>query len=1525
MFKLNCESKLKNFFYISLFYLFVGKAIASVPAAPVEIEVTQPNGYSFQAYPKGTIYQNWIETPTGHTIIQVGETWFYAEKNINGNLDASSIAVGMESDLSLNKLEKHIKPKSTLQDKPNKTDNIKLNLAEPNLLDIGVNNVNKTGYIVTASQNQLARTQNILVLLVSFSDISFEYSTSSFNELMFGATNSVKHFFDLNSYGNLNITPVSETDTMNGGSMNDGIVSVTLDTLHPNAGNGDISAEVIAAITAADPSINYASFDNNNDGEISASELSVVLIFAGYESAFGGGITTPGIWGHKSGVTAFELDGVTLSPYTAFGERHNEHQATIGIMAHELGHLMLGLPDLYDTDYSSNGIGNWGLMGAGAWNRTSVLGDTPAHMLAWSKVQSGIINPIDIEGDSTDVTIGASALSNSSKRVWIDKYRLSEHFYIENRSKVNFDASLPSDGIIITHIIPGKPGNKNDNARLVDVEEADEADNIGQAGDTFPGTSVNTTFGPFSTPSSNWNNGTQSELTLSNINFSDNIATFDVSNLGLVAGHIRYNLAGVDRYAGYGTTKVWTAVHFVNNTTFGQIDGFEVAIRESGAIIDGFLYSELNSGVPTNLLWSQEGLNASNEGINRFLLTDPILLSQGDDVVLVLKITQSSDNYPIAYDSASNTGHSWTRSNDSSAYFQFDHELSQHLLLSNSTNSNSRPTADAGIDQSVIGLSTVTLSGSGTDSDGSITSYSWSQLSGTVVNLENPNNANISFTAPDVTSSSTLTFRLTVTDNAGDTGSDDVVITVTQDQNNQAPTANAGNDQSVEELTTVNLAGTGSDSDGNIVSFNWTQTSGPSVSLTNISSATTSFIAPNINSSTIFTFQLMVTDDDGASDTDSISITVNPASTDSNELENGVPLTDLSVGQQQTLRYTFIVPVGASDIRIALSGNNGDSDLYVRFGSAPTLSEYDCRPFSSGSNEICDNSNLIQNNGVYHIMIYGLAAVEGLSLEGSFTAAVSNQPPTASAGSDQNVDELTTVYLSGSGSDADGNIKSYSWQQASGTSVALSSSNNTDTTFIAPDVNVTTTLTFELTVTDDDGSTAKDSVSIVIKPITLDGTIRLIDFEEGENLSDLVSSGDSSWTVSPSNYSYNGLKRYQSGDINDNQASSFSITENFTGEPVTFYYKTRTESCCDHLIIYLDDVEVTRYSGTKDWTLSTINISPGQHVLRWTYLKDNSFSDPTDKVWIDTISLPVIGSNSARKVMGDIDGNGTADLIMKRDSTWFYRDIADNSHQSNSFGMQEQDHPIVGHFDRDNIADSAIWRESTGEWYIKLSDTNTTKIVTFGKQSTDIPMAGDIDGDGIDELIIRRPISGQWFAKDVNSGEMKININFGVELSDIPVIGDFTGDGKIDFGIKRVTNGTWYIRNLVTLENQAFKFGQQQTDIPVPADYDGDGIIDLAIRRVTSSDLGAWFIKRSSDNKIVRTVMGIREEDIPIPADYDGDGKADIAIRRPSTGEFIVKYASTGEIVRINFGLFETDKPVLLPPNELKKLLNNAP
>jgi len=190
---------------------------------------------------------------------------------------------------------------------------------------------------------------------------------------------------------------------------------------------------------------------------------------------------------------------------------------------------------------------------------------------------------------------------------------------------------------------------------------------------------------------------------------------------------------------------------------------------------------------------------------------------------------------------------------------------------------NNPPTSNAGPDQAVGRIVVVTLDGSASsDSDGTVASYAWTQTAGTVVTLDSTTAAMPTFTSPDTAAGEDLIFSLVVTDDdAAASAADTVTITVSA---NSAPSADAGPDQTVSSLVVVTLDGSASsDSDGTIAAYAWTQTTGTNVTLDETVPAMPTFTAPNVGADEVLTFELVVTDNDGApSLADSVVITLNP-------------------------------------------------------------------------------------------------------------------------------------------------------------------------------------------------------------------------------------------------------------------------------------------------------------------------------------------------------------------------------------------------------------------------------------------------------------------------------------------------------------------------------------------------------------------------------------------------------------------------------------------------------------------------
>lgn len=193
---------------------------------------------------------------------------------------------------------------------------------------------------------------------------------------------------------------------------------------------------------------------------------------------------------------------------------------------------------------------------------------------------------------------------------------------------------------------------------------------------------------------------------------------------------------------------------------------------------------------------------------------------------------------------------------------------------------------------------------------------------------------------------------------------------------------------------TVSFTDGSTDSDGTIAARTWTFGDGNTSSATNPSHT---YAADGS-----YTVTLTVTDDDGATNAETRTVTIGTAG---NVLTNGVPVSGLSGAAGAMLRYTMNVPAGASNLRFVTSGGSGDADLYVRFGSPPTTSGYDCRSIGSTNSETCNIATA--QAGTYHVLVHGYSAFSGLSLTGSHATGGSTQ--TYTNGTDYAIGDFLTI------------------------------------------------------------------------------------------------------------------------------------------------------------------------------------------------------------------------------------------------------------------------------------------------------------------------------------------------------------------------------------------------------------------------------------------------------------------------------------------------------------------------------------
>ncbi len=548
--------------------LLTGVAWA-VEANPEPFELSQPDGLNFTAHRVGDEWNSWVETPAGYTVCQAADGWWiYAgtDKRAGGAL---VVGYDQPEGIVMPHFRERIRPVPHGVRSPIVPEQLwkRLDAAKVNPVS-----------------------HKVLVILVEFSDQAHVGSTAAdwASEVFTNATNSVADYYDEVSYGQMTMDPAAETQ----GTTDDGVVGwLNLGTPHPNTAGatGDANRQLAKdAIMAADPYVDYASFDSNGDGYVSLSELSIVVVAAGYEASYDSTMT-PNVWGHHWSlgwtVPAPTCDGVAVGLYTGdsrsggyveIGERHESngypaygHTATIGIICHELGHDALGLPDLYDTSGASEGIGIYGLMGAGSWGWQTgeYSGTTPVHFCAWSKIYSGFITPVT-------ATRGTHSVPTSAVDPTVYILNTSDpnqYFLVENRQLAGYDRGLYARGITgglaVWHVDEAQSGNSDVTHKLVDLEEADGQDHLdsrangGDANDFYYAGNV-TVFDPTTTPNSDLYDGSVTRIGIRDVSSSsptmtavfspaladgdlDASTATDATDLTILADFLGGNIAGI--------------------------------------------------------------------------------------------------------------------------------------------------------------------------------------------------------------------------------------------------------------------------------------------------------------------------------------------------------------------------------------------------------------------------------------------------------------------------------------------------------------------------------------------------------------------------------------------------------------------------------------------------------------------------------------------------------------------------------------------------------------------------------------------------------------------------------------------------------------------------------------------------------------------------------------------------------------------------------------------------------------------
>ncbi|MCL2681906.1 MAG: M6 family metalloprotease domain-containing protein [Bacteroidales bacterium] len=430
--------------------LFATQQTLAIPAYPHPVNYELPDGSEITIRLQGDERVNWAVTLDGFTLLRNSDGFFeYAVLNTFGDLTLSGIQ-------ARNETERTVEDKKFLRDVPTdlrySASQIETRLELRGMMNEFLQKNNE-------ELQRISGTVRIPVILVGFQGKPFTKTREDFdmlfNQLNYtvgGATGSVRDYFRDISYGQLDLqadifgpytlpNPINfyDDECCNGGTGS-------------NCSGGSWGNPRIMATQAVDSAyfIGGADFSNYAIGN-SNTVNTVHIIFAGNCQAVGASRCNA-IWSHAWVLSTTRVyNGKTISRYSCSPEHRSasgSNLTRIGVIAHELGHSLLGWPDFYATNYSGAvDLGDWCLMASGAHNSS---GATPSRPCAWAVVNAGWVPEVILETPQQDITLPNPLDEGIVYR--INTKTNNEYFLLENRQRTGWDANVPGSGMLIYHV-----------------------------------------------------------------------------------------------------------------------------------------------------------------------------------------------------------------------------------------------------------------------------------------------------------------------------------------------------------------------------------------------------------------------------------------------------------------------------------------------------------------------------------------------------------------------------------------------------------------------------------------------------------------------------------------------------------------------------------------------------------------------------------------------------------------------------------------------------------------------------------------------------------------------------------------------------------------------------------------------------------------------------------------------------------------------------------------------------------------
>ena len=499
------------------------------PANPIPVSITQPDGTKLQLKLVGDEFYHFNTTIDGYTIVNVNGKWEYAMKS--GNKLTSTGVLAHDPEVRNTQEQQFLSTTAKYLVDEQGTNN-----AQKARSSRDKKNHGQKEPVIDYSQFRG------LIILINFNDRQFlmdnpndfydklcnteNYSGFYHNGRFQRCTGSVRDYYYDNSMGQFD----PDFDIV-------GPVNLDYSCYEGN----DKAREIFkASLDAVDDQVDFSLYDADNDGEIDM----VFFMVAGYSSSYSGN-NDGYLWPHMSYLIdwwsgwppqPYVYDGKTMGTYASSCEIYGwESQGTtmpnaIGTICHEFGHV-LGLPDLYDTDYSNNGgesnhPGSWDVMAGGSGNN---YGRNPVGYSLWERWELGFTDT------PAELTLGAQSLTAvdvSNTGYMMQSPNENEFFLFENRQPGKWDSALPGHGLVITRVDYSNEqawwNNEVNCNPAHNYYELLHASGSGASGVPFPGQNNVTYINSSSDPGLVTWAGDACQYALNNIAENNNVISFNV-------------------------------------------------------------------------------------------------------------------------------------------------------------------------------------------------------------------------------------------------------------------------------------------------------------------------------------------------------------------------------------------------------------------------------------------------------------------------------------------------------------------------------------------------------------------------------------------------------------------------------------------------------------------------------------------------------------------------------------------------------------------------------------------------------------------------------------------------------------------------------------------------------------------------------------------------------------------------------------------------------------------------------------